>query len=367
MSVPVSVHDGTHSLPKLQIEAVLSVSPLKVTEPRRVRQVLMSENSQTFGGCYEIVLYYEKLNEDCDSVLAGWIVESLGRALVEHPLLAGRLHRKEQGDTDNMGLWEIVSNDSGVRLYEAQFPMMLSEFLALSEKEHLEAELVFWKEIDEHNPQFSPLFYVQVTHFECGGYSVGIGCSLLLADILILENFLKKWTEIHNSVLIQNEEIKTPLFYHPLLTQNHESLPTDLISRTPSKNEIHTMIFKFTAKDLNFNKELWRELAMQCVAEAEQKLCKKVGSNFSVLVKESSEVIKIVKSGYSTGMEMLQLNLNNEIIGATWNDFGDYDVTFYEGNKPVIVSRWIGSVADGHVSVIPCQEDNVSAVIIVSL
>ncbi|TKY55495.1 hypothetical protein E2542_SST19910 [Spatholobus suberectus] len=364
----MAVRYATQSLPNLQIEAVLSVSPLKLTEPRRVRQVLTSDtdsdvNPKAIRGCYQIVLYYEKLNEkDPDKFLAGWIVESVGSALVEHPLLAGRLQRK---DIDNKGLLEIVSNDSGIRLYEARFPMVLSEFLALSEKEHLEAELVFWKEIDENNPEFSPLFYVQVTQFECGGYTIGISCSLLLADVLVVEKFLKKWAEIHNNMLHQNGEIKAPIFYHPLLIKNYEPPLADVINRTPSK-KAHTIVFKVNAKDFNFNKELWRELAMLCVAEAEQKLHKKVWTDFNVFVKESSEVIRVEghsKSGYS--MQVLDLSLKNQITGTSWNDFGD-QVTFHEGNKPVLVSRCIGSIADGHVIVVPCPEENVSAMIIVS-
>lgn len=157
---------ASENLPQLQIEAVLSVRPLKVTEPRRVRQVLMSD-TDCIHGCYQIVLYYESLNEEeGDKFLAGWIVESLGSALVEHPLLSGRLKRKDSDEDE--AVLEIVSNDSGIRLYEVRFPMVLSEFLSLrAEKEHLEAELVFWKEIDEQNPQFSPLFYVQASSACC--------------------------------------------------------------------------------------------------------------------------------------------------------------------------------------------------------
>jgi len=46
----------------------------------------------------------------------------------------------------------------------------------------------------------------------------------------------------------------------------------------------------------------------------------------------------------------------NQISGATWNDFGDH-VMFHEGNKPVLVSRWIGSIANGNVIVVPCPEE----------
>ncbi|XP_027916438.1 protein ECERIFERUM 2-like [Vigna unguiculata] len=368
----MAVCDASESLPKLQIEAVMSVRPVKVSEPRRVRRVLMSDTDsivKTKGihGCYQIVLYYESLKEEeGDKFLAGWIVESLGSALVEHPLLSGRLKKKDS-DQDETVL-EIVPNDSGIRLYEVRFPMLLSKFLSLrAEKEHLEAELVFWKEIDQHNPQFSPLFYVQVTHFECGGYTVGISCSLLLADALVVENFLKTWADIHNSMLLQREEIKAPIFHHSHLVKNDQPPPAEVINRTRC-GKAQSMAFKFIGKDLNLNQEFWREVAMLCVEEAEQKLDKKVWTEFSLFVKEMCEVMKVEghsKSGYCK--KVLDQSLKNEISGGTWNDFGEF-VMFHEGNKPVHVSRWIGSIADdGNVVVIPCPEEKASAVIIVSL
>ena len=207
-------------------------------------------------------------------------------------------------------------------------------------------------------------FFLQVTKFECGGYSIGISCSLLLADVLVVENFIKKWAEIHNTLLPQNEDQKAPMFYHPLLIS--EPPLSAVISRTPSKNGALTMVFKITSKEVKFNMELWRGLAMLCVEEAEKMLHKNMGSDFSVLVKESFEVIKVEgcsKSGHSTQV----LGPKNQIIGTTWNDFGAYDVAFHEGSKPVLVSHWIGSVAGGHVIAFPYPEENLNAVIIVSL
>ncbi|WVZ25809.1 hypothetical protein V8G54_004353 [Vigna mungo] len=390
----MAVCDASENLPQLHIGAVLSVRPLKVSEPRRVLQVLMSDTDSIMKikgihGCYQIVLYYESLNEEeGDKFLAGWIVESLGSALVEHPLLSGRLKRKDSDEDE--AVLEIVSNDSGIRLYEVRFPMVLSEFLSLrAEKEHLEAELVFWKEIDEQNPQFSPLFYVQassaccvyhlalsfsrwirsyVTQFECGGYTVGISCSLLLADALVVENFLKTWADIHSSMLLQRQEIKAPIFHHSLLVKDDEEPPpADVINRTRCR-KAQSLAFRFIGKDLNLNQEFCRKVAMLCVEEAEKKLDKRVWTEFSLFVKESCEVIKVEghsKSGYCK--KVLDQSLKNEISGGTWNDFGEF-VMFHEGNKPVLVSRWIGSIADdGNVVVIPCPEEKASAVIIVSL
>jgi len=80
-----------------QIVAVTSVSPVKITEPLQVCQILFNdETKRTTEGCYQMVLYYEKVEEeDHDWSLTGRIVESLARALLDHPLLAGRVQKRD--------------------------------------------------------------------------------------------------------------------------------------------------------------------------------------------------------------------------------------------------------------------------------
>lgn len=158
----------SQSINFLQILGMTSVSPAKPTEPRQVCKIVLNDEksedkkfngTSKIDGCYQIVMYYENVEEeDHDWSITGWIVESLARALLDQPLLAGRLKKVDKNG------FEIVSNDSGIRLLEAQYSTTLFEFLEMSKMErgHHEAELVFWNEIDAHFPQFSPLFYVQV-------------------------------------------------------------------------------------------------------------------------------------------------------------------------------------------------------------
>ncbi|GAU29292.1 hypothetical protein TSUD_226630 [Trifolium subterraneum] len=353
-----------------QIVAVTSVSPAKLTKPQQICQIQFNDETDNqkinattkIEGCYQIVLYYENVQEeDHDWSLTGWIVESLAKALLDHPLLAGRLQKRD------INGFEIVSNDSGIRLLEANYPTTLYEFLELNEKEcddhDHEAELVFWNGIDGQFPQFSPLFYV--TNFKCGGYSIGISCSLLLADILVVQKILNKWAQIHN-MLPSNEETGTTIFNYPHL-KNPKSLPSeDLINHTQNKNKVQSVVFKVTTKDVTVSKELWKELAMLCIDEMEQKLDTKIGSSFTLVVKESFEIIVVeilTKSGYSTMKESLK---NQIICIISWNDFGVNEVVFHEENNPIHVSCWIGCVADAHVMIVPCLEKNAYAVIIVS-
>ncbi|KAL2348195.1 hypothetical protein Fmac_002195 [Flemingia macrophylla] len=309
--------DGNGDTSKLQIVAMMNVPPLKVTEPRQVRKVLVSDEEHVSGiqGCYQIVMYYEMVREEDAHAhahahangwcLAGWIVESLGMVLLDHPLLAGRLHTRDHS------AFEIVTN------------------------------------------------------FECGGYSIGISCSLLLAEVLLFENFLEKWVEIHTKMSQQRGKIETPIFYHPRL-KNPESLPWDIISRTQSQNGVQSMVFKITGV-VNLEKELWRELAMLCVEKAKQKQDTNLGSDFCLVVKESSELIKVESCSMNgVGKKMTH---EFEISQSTWKEFGVYEVAFNVGNKPIHVSCWIGSVSDdGYAMAVPLPylNQNSFAVVLVS-
>lgn len=159
---------GNIMVRRSEIEAVQTVPPSKITVPRKVRQVSLpsSVSSDVWGGCVHMVLYYNKLasGEESGSLHAGWIKESLAKALSQQPLVAGRLQKGERvGGGEEEGQNVIVSNDAGVRLVEARISMTMSEFLLSNTvREEAEAELVFWKDVDQTDPQFCPLFYVQV-------------------------------------------------------------------------------------------------------------------------------------------------------------------------------------------------------------
>ncbi|KAL4372011.1 hypothetical protein AHAS_Ahas06G0223100 [Arachis hypogaea] len=160
-----ATHDDGHSLPKVRILAVKTVAPVKETQPRLAQKVLLASNDHDsmqprsiVGGCYQVVFYYNNDNgEESDWSFYGWIVESLCMALVDYPILAARLLERDTG-------LEIVSIDSGFRLLSAQCQWSLSQFLDLNERHNdNETELVYWKEIDETLPQFSPLCSVQAS------------------------------------------------------------------------------------------------------------------------------------------------------------------------------------------------------------
>ncbi|XP_060179907.1 shikimate O-hydroxycinnamoyltransferase-like [Lycium barbarum] len=320
---------------KLQVEAIQTVIPLKITDPRFSRRISLSKNlcSDDLQRRFHMVLYYNKVSEtDSGWIVAGWFKESLGSAIVESPIFAGRLRKLED---DNL---ELVSNDSGVRMLEANYPMNMDDFIELKKKENVENELVFWEDIHETSPQFSPLFYVQVTNFKCGGYSIGISCSLFLADPFVMTSFLKMWSKIHNNLVSQIDSPKIPAFYTPNYTKIGSS-PNLSITSPKTINQItQTLIFKNPKNPLKMNNEFLKNLASKCVGETEGKIGKKISSNFTFLVNENFENVKV--ENYSRE-EIIKGESGLSIMSGNWDDLGADQVRFNEGNKAVHVSCWI--------------------------
>ncbi|WCJ25797.1 HXXXD-type acyl-transferase family protein [Euphorbia peplus] len=339
-------------IPKPQMEAMQTIPPYKITYPRQVLKVSSQEDpfgSSIFKASLNIILFFDKQSDDHkdDSGwhVAGFIKESLGRALRDEPLLSGRLRRGEDGHGD----LEIVANDSGIRLFEAKTDVTLKDFLGLEDVKMAQSQLVYWKDIDEKNPQFSPLFYVQVTNFKCGGYSIGISCSLLLADVLIMDKFLQKWTKIHRDIVLKNKEPKVPIFYVPNLKAPSSNL-NGLYPSTTRPSICQTVIYKVSSiSELIDFKE---HLALFCLEEAEKKFeITKNSLEFAFLVKESPETIE--------ARELKKCEIgksqNDQVIILKTSDLNEYiglkEVYFREGSKPATTSYWIGS-SDGRVHVI---------------
>ncbi|XP_010538356.1 PREDICTED: uncharacterized protein LOC104812733 [Tarenaya hassleriana] len=346
--------------PKSQIAGVQTVIPAKATLHRKVRPISAEDaaGAGIFRRTLDIVLYYKHGSGDTDSgwVGAGWIKESRGRALTEQPALSGRLRRRK-AEEDGGGL-EVVANDSGVRLVEAKFPASMPEFLELAKRDmaKAEAETLFWRDIDEDDPQFSPLFYVQVTNFECGGYSVGISCSILLADIIIGTDFIRRWSEIHSSILLHNndEPTPTPVFYLPALKQDISYLST--LSTSVSIRSVSEPVV-FRAKPTSLGSEI-RERFASIHTE------KVLGSE--LVGRSCPDVFLFVKEQGDEKLEVRSRSYGGEVSHEN-DDDGDFEesaqfseLSFWPGKRPNHSSCKIGSVSDGLVLVVPypCGDDD---------
>ncbi|XP_030524779.1 uncharacterized protein LOC115736986 [Rhodamnia argentea] len=335
-------------------EAIQTVTAFTVTEPRLTQPVSAADPAGTwiFQKCFNVVLYYRTMVEgDTGWAFSGWVKDSLGRAFTERPLLCGRLRRGEGGCGGEL---EIVSNDSGARLIEARIGVTLDEFLGSERRADGEAELVHWKDIDMQDPQFCPLFYIQVTNFQCGGYSIGISCSLLLADPISIISFISRWATIHNDLnLIPGDSApKKPIFY--LSNIKRPDSPLTFLTPSPCPKTVQTLVFKVNAVGAKPGGELSKAVTLLCTEEAEKKLKNKLGSKFALLVKEESGNVKaesVEKGGaVQVETEMVTSEVSLESLGLS-------GVAFRRGNEPALVSHWVAS-GDGFVMVAQCGGDD---------
>lgn len=151
---------------KVRYEGILTIVPHKPTFPRPSFPILsVTKDMQPgiFKLCFNVILCYNKVSsEDSGWVVAGWTKTSMGIALSEKPMLAGRLRRVDDDDDDDGGL-EIVTNDSGIRLVEAEIAVSMEEFVSVENNEEVQKQLVCWESIDDQDPRFSPLMYFQAS------------------------------------------------------------------------------------------------------------------------------------------------------------------------------------------------------------
>ncbi|CAN6867250.1 unnamed protein product [Brassica oleracea] len=329
---------------KSMIAGVQSVMPLEVTQQREVRSISFEDpvGAGIFRRTLNIVTYYKQAGDSGERgwLVAGWIKESLGRALTEQPLLCGRLRRRRTTKGEEDGL-EVVTNDSGARLVEARFPASLPEFFEMvkRDKNRAEAETVFWRDIDEVDPQFSPLFYVQVTNFESGGYSIGISCSILIADLLIETDFLKKWAKIQSSLAHSQTTLK-PIFYLPPVKRdkfiNELPRPVSVLDR---------------GEPLVIRAKTCLKTPLACMKKSV-----KAAEDVFLFLKEQSEDSTAERHGMK-----VEIHSRDEAIGdcVCGDDLEEtdvgvlLDVSLAFEDKFEVNSCWVGSVAKGVVLIVP--------------
>lgn len=111
-------------------------------------------------------------------------------------------------------------------------------------------------------------FPYQVTYFQCGGSSIGISCSVLLADLMFKENFLKKWANIHHNLLSDKKLPVTPFYNFQHAGKNGQSNQNLFVS-IPSKKCGKNMIFNVAAENVDSENDGALKI---CVEEAENKL-----------------------------------------------------------------------------------------------
>uniref|UniRef100_A0A166J9W3 Uncharacterized protein n=1 Tax=Daucus carota subsp. sativus TaxID=79200 RepID=A0A166J9W3_DAUCS len=329
----------------VQYEGFLTVVPHRPTFPRPSVRISTEKDREAglLRQCFRMILCYEKASSDDSGwMVAGWTKTSIGIALSEKPVLAGRLRRAEDG-----GL-ELVSNDSGVRLVEARIALRLDEFGGLRNKEEERKQLV--------------------TNFKCGAYAIGISCSILLADPFSMSSFLKRWSEIHMNLVTESLSQKLPLFYLPNFGKPNSTQVYSPNYEPAKETSRQTLIFKFA--NLTVDNEMQRIVALSCIDKVNRRLGKKVTSDFSLLVKNpNNDMLKIDTISVK---EVLSLESFKNLTGInskdySWGEYIDADgINIAKGNKPTETVCWISSPDEEDLVMIISSESNMTVIVTVS-
>lgn len=199
-----------------------------------------------------------------------------------------------------------------------------------------------------------------MTNFESGGYSIGISCSILIADLILGTDFLSKWAQIQSS-LFHSQTILKPIFYLPSLKQNFGSFIE--LSRSASvldRGELAVFQVQTCPKN-----------SLSCMRKAVNETCKKASPDVFLIVKEQGV------GENNTGCDGMKVEIHSSTEAISDCDCGDLEETHVGvldkksafGERLKGTSCWIGSVSKGIVFVAPSTfgDDKLVAKYIVAL
>ncbi|KAJ0007541.1 shikimate O-hydroxycinnamoyltransferase-like [Pistacia vera] len=184
--------------------------------------------------------------------------EALGKALVPFHPMAGRLKRDEDGRI------EIDCNAEGVLFVEAETPSVVDDFGDFAPTLELK-QLIPTVDYSGGISTY-PLLVLQVTHFKCGGVSLGVGMQHHAADGFSGLHFVNTWSDIARGLdvtippfidrtLLRARDPPQPTFQHI-----EYQAPPVLKTPLPSVSEPTAVsIFKLTRDQLNILKAKAKE------------------------------------------------------------------------------------------------------------
>ncbi|XP_042435203.1 uncharacterized protein LOC122021191 [Zingiber officinale] len=339
---------------RLHIDAIQTAPPGKVTPPDQARSVFMSVPPATVAVIaqtrFQVVMYYNPAGtEESPLTVAARVKESLSAALPERPVLSGRL-RKKEAESAGGGRWEVKFNDAGVRLVHATAEVTMADVIGSKEAHEVQAHLAYWDDVNMDRPDFSALFYIQVTQFEGDGYSIGVSCSLLLADPFFLIKFLVSWAEIHTQMLTPATLLKSSMFHlsyfqrpdRPNRLRSIELALSDTNRHPSSSNPYATMLFEVRQRD---SSQSYDAMAIACLREATARLKARPVSEFVLIVSHQVGDLTVKTLANSSSTTTVQSD-DVECDVAWWDQFGMEELSLAPGNKPVHVSSQI--IFDGN-------------------
>ncbi|OVA10306.1 Transferase [Macleaya cordata] len=210
-------------------------------------------------------VYFYRPNGSSNFFDGNVLKEALSKALVPFYPMAGRLKRDEDGRI------EIDCSGQGVLLVEAETGSVVDDFGDFAptlELRQLIPAVDYSGDISSY-----PLLVLQVTHFKCGGVSLGVGMQHHAADGASGLHFINTWSDMARGLdltippfidrtLLRARDPPKPTFHH-IEYQPPPSMktPSQTPNSQPSPNSTSTSvaIFKITRDQLNILKSKSKE------------------------------------------------------------------------------------------------------------
>ncbi|KAF1002981.1 acetyl-CoA-benzylalcohol acetyltransferase-like [Apium graveolens] len=127
------------------------------------------------------------------------LINSLSQALTKFYPFAGRFVQD--------GFY-VDCNDEGVLYVEAEIDLELDAFLGIARKNvELVNDLVPWTSIGETSLVTTPIMGIKVSMFKCGGLSIAILLSHIVADGYTAATFVHEWAVTTSDLLANHEDI----------------------------------------------------------------------------------------------------------------------------------------------------------------
>ncbi|KAK6116086.1 hypothetical protein DH2020_008355 [Rehmannia glutinosa] len=172
--------------------------------------------------------------------------------------ICGRIRRRD-GDCGGGGRPFVKCNDSGVRIVEAKCDKTVAEWLAVVGGGDRHRLLVYHQRLLARDFGFTPLVFLQLTKFKCGGLSVGMRWAHVLGDAFSASECINTWGKIMANPKAPRQFLDAPNVIHRFDTSSPPSfcrsvklldpLGDNWLTPNNFKMQMHT--FHITEKQIN--------------------------------------------------------------------------------------------------------------------
>ncbi|KAJ0235761.1 Protein ECERIFERUM 26-like [Hirschfeldia incana] len=311
------------------------------------------------------------------------------------PWITGRLSRHDSGRPF------IKCNDCGTRFVESHCDLTVEEWLRVPDRS-IDESLVYHQPVGPELA-YSPLIYIQMTRFKCGGLAVGFSWAHIIGDPLSVSHFFILWARA-----LAGEEIYCPEtpelerdFPKPSPTGKEPSSikrvdPVGDLWVAPSDSKMTTHSFNVTVKNIKTNFlangdefEILSGIIWKCIAKARggpepvtitiirsdpkglkprvvknSQMISSVQVDFSVAEAKLEETVKAIREATDERSDIDKIGESDDFIvyGANLTFVDLSEVDFYEAKikemSPKSVYCNVQGIGDnGVVVVLPAAEE----------